>query len=114
MSFVEAFLEILERPTVWAMVIGMIQFLGPVWIAFLFGLMVGWAWKPRWASLGNCKFDFSAPSSPSTVVPVNGFVSTQSLDSCNVRAASSGSCMLDNGLKKMQRLLPAVDDVVCR
>ncbi|KAI3471263.1 hypothetical protein Pfo_027926 [Paulownia fortunei] len=115
MALVEAFLEILRRPTIWAMIIGMIQFLGPVWIAFFLGIMVGWAWKPRWASLGNCKFEFSAPSSPSALVPapVKGFGSTQILDSCKVRTRSFGSCVLDNGLGKEQMALPAIDDAVC-
>lgn len=116
MALVEAFLEILKRPTIWAMIVGMIQFLGPVWIAFLLGIMVGWVWKPRWASLGNCKFEFSVPSSPSALVPasVKGFGSTQNLDSCKVGTASYGSCVLDNGLGKEQKALPAIDNTICR
>ncbi|KAL3521712.1 hypothetical protein ACH5RR_019861 [Cinchona calisaya] len=66
MAVADAFLEILRRPTIGEMVVGMIMLLVPVWVAFLVGIMVGWAWKPRWANLGNCKFDFSAPSSPSS------------------------------------------------
>ncbi|KAL7147267.1 hypothetical protein ABFS83_06G097100 [Erythranthe nasuta] len=102
MASVEAFLEILKRPTIW----GMMQFLGPVWFAFVLGVIMGWVWRPRWAraSLGNCKFDVSAPSSPSTFVPaapVKDFGMNQSLD----------SCLLDNnGLNKEQKALPAAVD----
>ncbi|XP_071929286.1 uncharacterized protein [Coffea arabica] len=72
MAVADAFLEILTRPTMGGMVVGVIMLLGPVWVAFLLGVMLGWAWKPRWASLGNCKFDFSAPSSPcSSLLPSN-------------------------------------------
>ncbi|KAL2249107.1 uncharacterized protein LOC105166783 [Sesamum indicum] len=115
MALVEAFLEILKRPTIWGMIIGMIQFLGPVWIAFLVGIMVGWVWKPRWASLGNCKFEFSAPSSPAAVIPspVQGFGSTQSLDSCKAKVANFGSYASDNGMGKEQIASQAVDDPVC-
>ncbi|XP_019195109.1 PREDICTED: uncharacterized protein LOC109188912 isoform X2 [Ipomoea nil] len=45
------------------------EILGPVWVAFFLGVIIGWAWKPKWARLGNCKFDFSAPSSPTPFVP---------------------------------------------
>ncbi|KAL0382484.1 UNVERIFIED_CONTAM: hypothetical protein Scaly_0535700 [Sesamum calycinum] len=115
MALVEAFLEILKRPTIWAMIIGMIQFLGPIWIAFLVGIMVGWVWKPRWASLGNCKFEFSAPSSPAALAPspVQGFGSTQSLDSCKAKVVSFGSCASDNAMGKEQIASVAVDDAVC-
>ncbi|KAL0340926.1 UNVERIFIED_CONTAM: hypothetical protein Sradi_4609400 [Sesamum radiatum] len=115
MALVEAFLEILKRPTIWAMIIGMIQFLGPIWVAFLVGIMVGWVWKPRWASLGNCKFEFSAPSSPAALAPspVQGFGSTQSLDSCKAKVVSFGSCASDNAMGKEQIASVAVDDAVC-
>lgn len=105
MAVVEALLEILRMPTSWAMM----QFLGPVWIAFFLGVMVGWAWKPKWATLGNCKFDFYAPSSPSTFF--QGFGSAQSSDSCDDGTAS---CSLDDGLRKEQKAKPLIDSDTCR
>ncbi|GFP93700.1 star-related lipid transfer protein 7 mitochondrial [Phtheirospermum japonicum] len=123
MALVEAFMEILKSPSIWAMILGLIKFLGPVWIAFLVGVMVGWAWKPRWASLGNCKFDFSAPSSPSASISISisaaraekSFGSIRNSDYCKIRAASLNSPLLDNGLGgKDPTVLPAVDDdAVC-
>lgn len=103
-----AFLEIL----------GVIQLLGPVWVAFILGIMVGWAWKPRWATLRNCKFEFSAPTSPSSALilippPSNyGFNSTSSSKSCI--SASDASSGIDNGLEKEQKALPSIDKAVCR
>ncbi|XP_060203990.1 uncharacterized protein LOC132632165 [Lycium barbarum] len=61
-------MEILERPTIGAVFVEIMTFLGPVWIAFLLGIIVGWIWKPKWASWKNCKFEFSAPSSPTALV----------------------------------------------
>lgn len=54
-------------------VLGMIIYLFPVWVAFFLGILVGWAWKPRRAALGNCKSDVSATSSPSTLVNPSNF-----------------------------------------
>lgn len=68
MGVVEAFLEILERPTIGAIVVEMMVFMTPVWIGFLAGVLVGWAWKPSWVSFLNCKFDCSTASS-SDLIP---------------------------------------------
>ncbi|CAI9086982.1 OLC1v1020930C1 [Oldenlandia corymbosa var. corymbosa] len=95
----DAFMEILSRPTIWGMILGMIMLLGPVWIGFLVGILAGWAWKPRWATLRNCnKFDFSAPSSPcsspssSAMMKATGFGPTPTSDT----ASSSSSPNLDD------------------
>lgn len=63
---------ILELP-MGGTVLGMIIYLFPVWVAFFLGILVGWAWKPRWAALGNCKSDVSVTSSPSTSVNPSNF-----------------------------------------
>lgn len=55
MVVVEGFMEIYGVPIV-------------TLIGFFLGVMVGWSWKPRWASLGICKFQLSAPSSPYALV----------------------------------------------
>ncbi|KAG6429435.1 hypothetical protein SASPL_107486 [Salvia splendens] len=100
-----AVVEFLGMPVSWAMVIGIIQYLGPVWFAFFLGIIVGWVWKPRWATLGNCKFDFSSPPSPSALF--KGLVSAQSLDSCKDGTAS---CSLD---KEQMAMTPMIDTAVC-
>ncbi|KAL3651261.1 hypothetical protein CASFOL_004263 [Castilleja foliolosa] len=115
MALIEAFMEILESPSIRAMILGLIKFVGPVWIAFFVGLMVGWAWKPRWASLGTCKFYFSAPSasiSMSAARAEKSFGSLQNSDYCEIRTSSLSSSLLDNGLGEKDQ--PAVDDdAVC-
>lgn len=60
-------LEILQRPTVGDVVVELMLFLGPVWIAVLVGLVVGWAWKPRWANLGREKSDLKVSRSSEMV-----------------------------------------------
>ena len=97
MVLVEAFTEILERPTIGAVFVEIMMFLGPVWIAFLLGITVGWIWKPKWASWKNCKFDFSAPSSPTVLVPSPPknleLTETKSFHSSKAHTPSFGSCM---------------------
>ncbi|CAK9158241.1 unnamed protein product [Ilex paraguariensis] len=80
MALIDAFFEILKKPTFGEVLLELMMFMGPVLIAVLLGIMVGWAWKPRWASLGNCKFDCSTPSAPSALPlsPVKVFGSTHS------------------------------------
>ncbi|KAL3524464.1 hypothetical protein ACH5RR_017298 [Cinchona calisaya] len=107
MEIGNAFLEILRRPTIGGMMIGMIMLLGPVWIAFLLGIIVGWAWKPRWASFGNCKFDFSAPSSPSSAL-----ISSKVVCFGATPAPSFGSCASDNLMEQKQITFSSADDSI--
>ncbi|XP_059276454.1 uncharacterized protein LOC132030733 [Lycium ferocissimum] len=75
MALVAALLEILQRPTFGEVILELGMFMAPIWIAVLVGVLVGWAWKPKWAKIGPDSFD----SSPSTHV-----------------AASSSSMLLQN------------------
>ena len=80
MGLFDAFWGILELPTSieGGLMIDSMVFITPIWTAFLVGLVIGWIWKPKWLeSLDKNKFeslmskivDFSAPSSPSKVLP---------------------------------------------
>ncbi|OIT05105.1 hypothetical protein A4A49_37765 [Nicotiana attenuata] len=121
MVLVEAFMEILERPTIGAVFVEIMTFLGPVWIAFLLGITVGWIWKPKWASWKNCKFDFSAPSSPTALVPSPSksleLTETKRFHSSKAHTPSFGSCMdapseiekFDNGPSQLNTL-PITDE----
>ncbi|KAK4273835.1 hypothetical protein QN277_017154 [Acacia crassicarpa] len=53
MSLVQHFYAILENPSISGICTGMIMFLSPIWVAFFVGVVVGWVWKPKWASLGR-------------------------------------------------------------
>ncbi|XP_057478584.1 uncharacterized protein LOC130765974 [Actinidia eriantha] len=111
MALIAAFLEFLERPTIGGVLVDMLLFLVPVWIAFVVGVIVGWAWKPRWAATQgyNGKFNFSAVPSPSVDVissPVKGLGSTQSLN-------SFGSCAMEDGVDKEQVYTPFIEEIDC-
>lgn len=61
--------EVLEKPSIGEICAGMIMYLGAVWIAFLVGLIVGWTWKPKWASFRRHKFLCSLYNSDDSTSP---------------------------------------------
>uniref|UniRef100_A0A0A9HLG0 START domain-containing protein n=1 Tax=Arundo donax TaxID=35708 RepID=A0A0A9HLG0_ARUDO len=42
--------RVLEQPTAWGAAWEMALLAGPLWAAALIGLLLGWAWRPRWAA----------------------------------------------------------------
>ncbi|MQM01058.1 hypothetical protein Taro_033802 [Colocasia esculenta] len=46
----DALVEILRKPTVAGVVSELMLFCGPLWLAVLVGVLVGWAWRPKWAA----------------------------------------------------------------
>lgn len=51
MAFIlNALSEILRKPTIGDIVSELTLFAAPLWIAVFVGIVVGWAWKPRWAA----------------------------------------------------------------
>jgi hypothetical protein len=42
--------RVLQQPTAWGAVWEMSLLAGPLWAAALIGLLLGWAWRPRWAA----------------------------------------------------------------
>jgi type IV secretory pathway TrbD component len=42
--------RVLEQPTAWGAAREMALLAGPLWAAVLLGLLLGWAWRPRWAA----------------------------------------------------------------
>lgn len=51
MALVSAFLEIFRRPSLVDVLGELVIFIVPLWIAVVVGVLIGWAWKPKWASL---------------------------------------------------------------
>ncbi|KAL7003774.1 hypothetical protein U1Q18_004919 [Sarracenia purpurea var. burkii] len=117
MALIETFLEILERPTIGGVLAEVVMFLVPVWIAFLVGVLVGWAWKPKFATLGcDGKFNYSAAASPSAAVIsslAKEFGSTQSFNLMAVGNPSFGSCSMEDGMDKEQVSAPFSDAPNC-
>ncbi|KAF7149023.1 hypothetical protein RHSIM_Rhsim03G0215200 [Rhododendron simsii] len=67
-----------------------------VWVAFFVGVIVGSAWKPRWATLGHDgKFNISSP--------IKGFGGNPSY----------GTCAMEDGVEKEQASVPVAKDTNC-
>lgn len=106
MILVEPFSEILRTPTG---VVEMLIFLGPVSIAFLIGIIVGWAWKPRWISSDDCEFDWTAVENQ--IVGSNHNPQQQSVQTgTNDGFGSSG---VDRKIDKEPLKLPSMDNPSC-
>ncbi|KAL0324606.1 UNVERIFIED_CONTAM: hypothetical protein Scaly_2427700 [Sesamum calycinum] len=60
MALGSTFLEILQRPTIGDVVFELMVFMAPIWIAVVVGVLVGWAWKPKWANLNVDFLDSTA------------------------------------------------------
>lgn len=102
MGLVNAFLEVLSIGEV---MLGVCVFMSPVWIAFLLGLMVGWAWKPRWVSSVILKLQSLLSSSPPLVSPlliIKDLTSAQRSNSLQVQTTRIDSSVLNGGSKKEQ------------
>ncbi|KAH6790654.1 Polyketide cyclase/dehydrase and lipid transport superfamily protein [Perilla frutescens var. frutescens] len=66
MALVSAFLEILQKPTIGDMLPELIAFTTPIWAAVVVGVLVGWAWKPKWANLNVGFLDSAAANGGET------------------------------------------------
>ncbi|KAJ6297831.1 hypothetical protein OIU76_019024 [Salix suchowensis] len=50
MALGSVLLEILQRPTIGEVLGEILIFVIPLWVAVAIGVIVGWAWRPKWAS----------------------------------------------------------------
>ncbi|CAI0408924.1 unnamed protein product [Linum tenue] len=57
-------LDILQRPSPFAVMAELSMLFAPLWIAVFVGVLVGWSWRPKWAILAN-QSD-TAPQSPAS------------------------------------------------
>ncbi|KAL2339547.1 hypothetical protein Fmac_007487 [Flemingia macrophylla] len=74
MALSQSFYDMLENPAILGLCTAIGMYFSPLWVAFFVGVIVGWLWKPKWASLGKEKLttslakslDFASPSSASS------------------------------------------------
>ncbi|KAK4761495.1 hypothetical protein SAY87_029379 [Trapa incisa] len=66
MAMLSLISDILQRPTIVGVLSELVALMAPVWIAMVVGVLVGWAWKPKWANLGKDLLDGSKESSPAS------------------------------------------------
>ncbi|XVE64577.1 hypothetical protein DITRI_Ditri07aG0111600 [Diplodiscus trichospermus] len=117
MGLVSVFLDILRKPTIGGVVSELLMFVAPLWVAVIVGVLVGWAWKPKWANLGremsiDCSGskDSSPPSKESSSM---GFGSISNLNFVKFQLPSCISWTSDDGVQKDCFSLPPTLDSNC-
>ncbi|XWS50188.1 hypothetical protein CRYUN_Cryun12cG0067600 [Craigia yunnanensis] len=110
MGLVSVFLEILRKPTIGDVLIELVMFIAPLWVAVIVGVLVGWAWKPKWANLGRKMLIDCSASKDSTPVSSEsfstGFGSISSLNLIKFQLPSCISWISDDGAQKDSFSLP--------
>ncbi|KAK4770713.1 hypothetical protein SAY87_031245 [Trapa incisa] len=81
MALLSLIYEIFQRPTIEGVMGELVMLMVPVWIAVIVGILVGWAWKPKWAHLGKELLD--EPVESSAVSPSAHSTSKSSLSNFN-------------------------------
>ncbi|XVF51181.1 hypothetical protein PTKIN_Ptkin04bG0163800 [Pterospermum kingtungense] len=118
MVLVSVFLEILRKPTIGDALSEVMMFIAPLWVAVILGVLVGWAWKPKWANLGrDMLMDCSGSkdsTSASSESSSTGFGSISSLNSIKFLLPSCTSWIMNDGAKKDSFSLPHTLDSNCR
>ncbi|KAF5815864.1 putative START domain-containing protein [Helianthus annuus] len=85
MAVIEALLSIIQGPNLWNALPDLMVFVAPLWVAVLFGVLVGWVWRPTWANSALNNFTIPATNYPS-------FDSLKSqLPSCFFSVSDNGS-----------------------
>jgi hypothetical protein len=103
MALVSVFLEILKRPTIGDVMLELMILMLPIWIAVVAGILVGWAWKPKWANLKLDFLDFTStagePNKSGIALP-QFFPSVPSLSSLKLQVPTCISWTSDFRLEK--------------
>lgn len=72
-------------------------FIAPLWLAIIVGLLVGWAWKPKWAkNLTNCSMSKDASAASPTALLSACFASFPSLNALKFQLPNCVSCVGDD------------------
>lgn len=106
-------LEILKRPTTGDVLAELVMLMIPLWIAVFVGVLVGWAWKPKWANLGRELFDSSVPKDSANTVPLPASSSIPSFNSLKFQLPSCISWIADDGIQKDSSSVPSTLSANC-
>ncbi|KAG2680638.1 hypothetical protein I3843_11G108500 [Carya illinoinensis] len=111
MALLSALLEILRRPTMLDVLSELMLFIAPLWLAIIVGLLVGWAWKPKWAkNLTNCSMSDASLPSPTASLSAY-FASFPSLNALKFQLPNCVSCNGDD--KESPSVPPAATGSDC-
>ncbi|KAL0331579.1 UNVERIFIED_CONTAM: hypothetical protein Sangu_1703400 [Sesamum angustifolium] len=117
MALGSTFLEILQRPTIGDVLFELMVFMAPIWIAVVVGVLVGWAWKPKWANLNVDFLDSTAKggesNNKSRMVLPQFSASMPSLSSLKLQVPTCISWISDFGCEKDNASLSKISSPDC-
>lgn len=90
--------EIFNKPTMGDVLRELMMFIAPLWIAVIVGVLVGWAWKPKWVNLG-CRDLVDASLSKVSNSSSIGLASIPSLNFLKFQLPTCISGVSDDGLQ---------------
>ncbi|KAJ9148169.1 hypothetical protein P3X46_030249 [Hevea brasiliensis] len=93
-------LEILNRPTLGDALAELVIFMIPLWIAVIVGVLLGWAWKPKWANLGRVMLDSSVAKDSDNTVASQASSSIPTLNLFKIQLPSFIPWVADDGIQK--------------
>ncbi|KAK9122336.1 hypothetical protein Syun_019953 [Stephania yunnanensis] len=100
MALLSVLLKILRGPSIWDVFMELMLFLGPIWVAVVVGVVVGWAWKPKWVNLGREKLSSLMLKEESSFGFSSLCSSVPSLNQLKMQLPSCISWISDNGVCK--------------
>ncbi|EEF43467.1 uncharacterized protein LOC8288867 [Ricinus communis] len=99
MALLTILLEILKRPSVWDVLTELAMFTVPLWTAVIVGVLVGWAWKPKWANLGISSVCNDSANKVASPVAVESSSSITTFKSMRFQLPSCMSWVADNHIQ---------------
>ncbi|KAK2664423.1 hypothetical protein Ddye_002997 [Dipteronia dyeriana] len=99
MGLASVLLEILRKPTMGDVLSELMMFMAPMWVAVIVGVLVGWAWKPKWADLACRDLMDSFASKDSNSSSSVGFGSIPSLNFLKFQLPTCISGGSDDGVQ---------------
>ncbi|KAK3228202.1 hypothetical protein Dsin_008064 [Dipteronia sinensis] len=100
MGLASVLLEILSKPTMGDVLSELMMFMAPLWVAVIVGVLVGWAWKPKWADLACRDLMDSFASKDSNSSSSVGFGSIPSLNFLKFQLPTCISGGSDDGVQR--------------
>lgn len=113
MVLLSALLEILQGPSIVEVLGELLNFITPLWIAVIIGVIVGWVWKPKWVNLiGRDMSDVSLSKEDSSLSSQSSTTCFVSIPSLNSLKFQLPSCIFnsDKGVHKEAQSLPSSVD----
>lgn len=98
-------LEIFKRPTLGDALADLVMFMVPLWIAVIAGVLVGWAWKPKWANLRRV-MDSSITLDSANTVASRASSSVPAFNPLKIQLPSFISWVADDGIQKETSSVP--------